>query len=250
VTRYAVYALPGALGDADAPAAVRLRDAVEAWYAREEFRDLTVDPRRYGFHATLKAPFRLAEGRTHAQLRAAADAFAAQRRPVTIAAPRPATLGRFRALVPHGDHADLDALAADAVRAFDAFRAAPTDAEIRRRRPERLSARQRELFERWGYPFVLDEFRFHMTLTDPVPAERAAEVDAALEARFDDIAGVDVPLLSIALFVEPEPGAPFRIHSVHPFSVQPNPPHPNPLHPNPLHPNPLHPSAPAQESTT
>lgn len=217
MTRYAVYALPGALGAGDAPEAVRLRHAVEAWYAREEFRDLTVDARRYGFHATLKAPFRLAAGRTEAELRAAADAFAAARGPVTIADPRATTLGSFRALVPHGDRGGLDALAADAVRDFDGFRAAPDEAEIRRRRPERLSPRQRELFERWGYPFVFDEFRFHLTLTDPVPAERTAEVDAALETHLAGVTGVDVPLLSVALFVEPEPGAPFRIHSVHPF---------------------------------
>lgn len=236
MTRYAVYALPGALGGAtfperprsgpgfgpfeasDAPEALRLRDAAEAWYAREEFRDLTVDARRYGFHATLKAPFRLAEGRTEAELRSAADAFAASRRPVTIADPRPATLGHFRALVPHGDQAGVDALAADAVRAFDDFRAAPNEGEIRRRRPERLSPRQRELFEQWGYPFVFDEFRFHLTLTDPVPDERADEVDAALASHFADVAGVDVPLLSVALFVEHNPGAPFEILSVHPFA--------------------------------
>ncbi|WP_203135578.1 DUF1045 domain-containing protein [Microbacterium sp. JZ31] len=241
MTRYAVYALPGALGGGtfpevplsgavlrqfeadgareDAPEALRLREAVEAWYAREEFRDLTVDARRYGFHATLKAPFRLAEGRTEAELRAAADTFAAARRPVTIAAPRPATVGHFRALLPHGDHAGLDALAADAVRAFDDFRAQPNEDEIRRRRPERLSPRERELFERWGYPYVFDRFRFHLTLTDPIPEERIAEVDAALASHFADTAGIDVPLLSIALFVEPEPGDPFDVLSVHPFAA-------------------------------
>lgn len=218
MTRYAVYALPGALDALEAPEAVRLREAAEAWYAREEFRDLTVDARRYGFHATLKAPFRLAEGRTEAELRQAADVFAAAHGPVAIAAPRPAPLGRFRALLPDGEQAGLDALAADAVREFDDLRAAPNAAEIRRRRPERLTPRQRELFEQWGYPFVFDEFRFHLTLTDPVPDERADEVDAALASHFADVAGVDVPLLAIALFVEHEPGAPFEIHSVHPFA--------------------------------
>ncbi|WP_345750674.1 DUF1045 domain-containing protein [Microbacterium rhizophilus] len=235
MTRYAVYALPGALAIdpirpssaassgtlgqlPDAPEAVRLREVVEAWYAREEFRDLTVDARRYGFHATLKAPFRLADGRSEAELREAAGAFAAARGSVTIAAPRPAALDRFRALLPTGDQSELDALAADAVREFDGFRAAPNADEIGRRRPERLAPRERELLERWGYPYVLDRFRFHMTLTDPVPADRAAEVDAALESHFAAVSGVDVPLRSIALFVEPEPGDPFEILSVHPFA--------------------------------
>lgn len=217
MTRYAVYALPGALGPDDAAEAVHLRDAAEAWYAREEFRDLTVSARRYGFHATLKAPFHLAEGRTEAELRAATDAFAAGRSATVIPAPAPQPIGAFRALRPQGDETEINGLAAEAVRDFDRFRAPPSEAEIARRRPDRMTPRQRELFERWGYPYVLDEFRFHLTLTDPVPDHRAAEVDTALAAHFADVARVDVPLRAITLFVEPEPGAPFQILSVHPF---------------------------------
>ncbi|MGO1539136.1 MAG: DUF1045 domain-containing protein [Leucobacter sp.] len=218
MTRFAVYALPGALGDADAPEAVELWGAAEAWYARDEFHDLTVDARRYGFHATLKAPFHLAKGTSEGELRAAADAFASARRPVIIQAPAPGQLGGFRALVPHGDATALADLAASAVREFDGFRAPLTELEVRRRRPERMSARERELFEQWGYPYVLDQFHFHMTLTDPVPISRSSEVDAALAEHFAATAGVDVPLRAIALFTEREPGAPFTVHSVHPFA--------------------------------
>ncbi|MER7797731.1 DUF1045 domain-containing protein [Microbacterium sp. NPDC096154] len=221
MTRYAVYALPGALGASDAAEAVRLRDVAEAWLAREEFRDLTVDARRYGLHGTLRAPFRLAPGRTPDELEAAARAFAARRAAVVIRSPRPRRVADFRALVPDGDHGDIDALAADIMRDFDRFRAAPNVQEVRRRRPETLPPRQRELYARWGYPFVFDEFRFHITLTDPVPAERETAVDAALDAHFDGVAGVDVPLRSIALFVEPRPGARFEVHSVHPFGDAP-----------------------------
>lgn len=220
MTRYAVYALPGALGEGDDPAAVALRRAVEAWYAREGFRDLTVDARRYGFHATLKAPFRLTEGRTEAELREAADAFAASRASIILPGLQVQHLGGFRALLPHGEETGIRALADDAVRAFDVFRAAPDAADIRRRRPQRLPPRQRELFERWGYPYVLDEFRFHLTLTDGIPSERANEIDAALAAHFAD-APQDVILRSIALFVEPEPGAAFELLSVHPFTAHP-----------------------------
>jgi hypothetical protein len=214
-----VYALPGALGDADAREAVRLRAAAEAWFRRDEARGLTVQARRYGFHGTLKAPFRLADGCTESGLRQHADAFAAARPPLLISAPVPRAIGSFRALRPQGDESAIDALAADAVRGFDGFRAPPLASDLARRRPDRMTPRQRELFQRWGYPYVLDEFRFHLTLTDPVPAERGEEVDAALAGHFAGTAGVDVPLLSIALFVEPEPGAPFRLLSVHPFAA-------------------------------
>jgi len=220
MTRYAVYALPGALGAADAPAGTALRAAGEGWYARAEFADLTTDPRRYGFHGTLKAPFRLAPGRTEDELRAAADAFAAGRSAAVIRAPRVAALGGFRALIATGDEGDLAALAADAVRGFEPFRAPLSDADIARRDPARLTSRQRELFAQYGYPYVLDEFRFHLTLTDPVPDDRAGEVDRALSAHFADLVGVDVPLRAVALFVEAAPGAPFEILSVHPFSEE------------------------------
>ncbi|WP_375002104.1 DUF1045 domain-containing protein [Aeromicrobium sp. CTD01-1L150] len=218
MTRYAVYALPGALGPDDAAEAVRLRDAAQAWYAREEFCDLTVDARRYGFHATLKAPFRLAEDRTEAELRTAADVFAADRAALVVPALEPRPFGPLRALVPQREEPAIDALAAAAVREFERFRAPPGEAEPGRRRAGQMTPRERELFRRWGSPHVLDEFRFHLTLTDPVPEERAAEVDAALAVHFAQTAGVDVALRAIALFVEPEPGAPFEILSVHPFS--------------------------------
>jgi hypothetical protein len=222
MTRYAVYAVPGLLGENDDPVAVGLRNTVEAWFARPEFRDLTVDARRYGFHATLKAPFRLVDGHGEADLRVAADAFAASRPAVLLPALRPADLGRFRALRPHGDESAIRMLADEAVRSFDAFRAGPDDSDIRRRRPETLSQRQRELFEQWGYPYVFDEFRFHLTLTDRIPPARRSEVDQALGAHFADFgpsADSDVELRSIALFVEREPGAPFEVLSVHPFAA-------------------------------
>lgn len=215
--RYAVYAVPGADKE-DAAEAIRLRAAVEAWYDLDELQNLTIDARRYGFHATLKAPMRLAVGRTEAELRATADAFAAAREPVVIPCPRPATIGGFRALLPGDDRNGLDALAAAVLREFDDFRAPLEEADIRRRQPELLTQRQRELFERWGYPYVLDEFRFHLTLTDLVPPESTFAVDAALEEHFAAVAGFDVPLTSIAISVEPEPGASFEILSMHPFT--------------------------------
>jgi Protein of unknown function (DUF1045) len=218
VTRYAVYAVPGLLGEDDDPAAVHLRDAVEAWYTQASFRDLTVDARRYGFHGTLKAPFRLAEGRTEAELRDAAEEFAAARASVVLPGLQARSLGGFRALLPHGDETGIRALADEAVRSFDEFRAAPDAADLRRRRPEQLPPRQRELFEQWGYPYVLDEFRFHLTLTDRIRSERENEIDAAIAEHFA-AAPTDVVLRTIALFIEAEPGADFELLSVHPLAA-------------------------------
>lgn len=220
MTRYAVYAVPGD-GPEDAPGAEigrRVRELADAWYASRP--GITVDPRRYGFHGTLKAPFRLAEGVSAAQLDDAVAAFAAARRPVRIPSVRPSAIGRFRALVPGSEAAELTGLAADVVRGLDHLRAPLTEAEHARRRPERLTPRQRELLVAWGYPYVLDEFRFHLTLTDPIPDDRAEEIDAAIRLHFAEIAGADVPLTALSVFVEPRPGEPFQSLSVHPFASE------------------------------
>ncbi len=127
-----------------------------------------------------------------------------------------ARLGTFLALVPGEPEPALHALEAEVLDAFEPFRA-PLDAdEIARRRPERLSERQREHLERWGYPFVLDEYRFHMTLTGSLPGPTDA-IRRDLERHFAPVLGRPLAVDGLGLFVEPAPGEPFRVHAFHPF---------------------------------
>lgn len=141
---------------------------------------LTATPRKYGFHATLKPPFRLAAGANIGALTEAVADFAA-RHPVAEAPGLVlARLGAFLALVPHGDATKLSALAAEIVASFDRFRAPAGRAELARRRSPGLTAPQEANLVRWGYPYVLDEFRFHMTLTGKLSPETATTTQAAL----------------------------------------------------------------------
>ncbi|MGU3465445.1 DUF1045 domain-containing protein [Methylobacterium sp. C33D] len=134
---------------------------------------VTAGARVYGFHATLKAPLRLAPGAGEADLVAAASALADAHPPVAVGPLRVAALGPFLALVPEAAPPELGLLAAECVAALDPFRAPLTEAERAKRRPERLDPRGRALLDRWGYPYVFEAFRFHMTLTDALPeAER------------------------------------------------------------------------------
>lgn len=134
---------------------------------------VTAGARVYGFHATLKAPLRLAPGTGEPDLVAAARALAAAHPPVAVGPLRVAALGPFLALVPEAPPPELGLLAAECVAALDPFRAPLTEAERAKRRPERLDPRGRALLARWGYPYVFEAFRFHMTLTDALPeAER------------------------------------------------------------------------------
>ena len=138
--------------------------------------EATREPRRYGFHATLKAPFRLARGTTESDLIAVVRAFAQRQPPVDAGVLQVTELGSFIALVPDRPWAVLNQLAAACVREFDRFRAPMTTEERDRRLLAPLSARQIGQVDAWGYPFVFDDFRFHMTLTGPMPdgARKAA----------------------------------------------------------------------------
>lgn len=140
--------------------------------------DLTAQPRKYGFHATLKAPFVLGDDREPAALDAAITALAGEFEPFALPLVL-AALGSFVALVPAAPNPPLAALAAACVTRLDAFRA-PEAAEHSRRHPETMTERQRAYFAAWGYPFVLGEYRFHMTLTGSLGAGEREAVLAAL----------------------------------------------------------------------
>lgn len=122
----------------------------------------------------------------------------------------------------HSKTRSTDRLAADIVRSFECCRAPLPAEEIARRDPESLTPRQRELLSEVGYPYALDEFRFHLTLTDSLTEDDDVDaVDAAIADHFAPVAGADVPLTSIVIAVEPHRGRPFAIHSIHPFKDAP-----------------------------
>lgn len=138
--------------------------------------EITRVPRKYGFHATLKAPFRLRENTNLDTVIAAVDALATRLSSVALPNLHLVQIGQFIAFAP-GDSGPSD-LAGDVVRALEPFRARLSEAEIARRNPEALTKRQRMLLRHFGYPYVFDEFRFHMTITGPV--DQPADVLALL----------------------------------------------------------------------
>jgi putative phosphonate metabolism protein len=176
----------------------------------DEIAALTAEPRRYGFHATLKPPFRLADGCRLEDLDAALETTAASLSRVDLGRLAIAEIGSFFAMTPATESNAIGEIAGEIVRRFDRFREPPTDDEIARRRPERLSPRQRDYLTRWGYPYVFDDFRFHMTLTGPVSERRRAAVRRILEDRFRPLVA-PVVVDSLALFVELSPPGDFIV---------------------------------------
>lgn len=223
--RHAVYFAPAAGSILEERAAAWLgRDLLGRPVARpevpgvraERLEAITAPPRHYGFHATLKPPFALAEGATVEDLTAALEDFAAPRASFAVPQPRVEALGDFLAL--RTDSVALDDLAADCVRAFDFFRGPQSEAEIAKRRAGGLSRRQEDMLARWGYPYVMDQFRFHMTLTGalPDPAEREA-VAAWLRTWFSPALNGPLTVREIALYTQTDRAAPFTLTRRFPF---------------------------------
>jgi putative phosphonate metabolism protein len=172
-SRFAIYYVPPAGPLADFGASWLGWDVVNGQASRQpdlpDLRDITMTPRKYGFHGTLKPPFRLKDGRTVADLEKAVAELAASLAPAVCDGLALTTLGRFLALTPHGDTETLQRVAAACVSALDDFRAPASNAELARRRASGLTARQDALLVQWGYPYVMEEFRFHLTLSGQLP---------------------------------------------------------------------------------
>jgi putative phosphonate metabolism protein len=178
----------------------------------DDWNELTRAPRNYGFHATLKAPFHLAAATSEADLVAEFRQFTSAPRHVPTFDPVVRPLGQFIAIVPAAACPALDLLAADCVTAFDTFRR-PLDAPERNKRVEAGSTeRQIANLDRWGYPYVFEDFRFHMTLTGSLPPGRRNQILALLQARFSTAVGrAPQPVAQLALLRQDAPSARFRV---------------------------------------
>ncbi len=213
--RYALYFAPAATHPLWAAGCAWLGRDPESG-ATSAGGDCRADPRRYGFHATLKPPFSLRDGATRSQLLAALSHFVDEQAPFDMPRLGVATLGDFVALRPVERDATvanrpLRQLADDCVRLFDDFRAPPSASERARRLGVELDALQRENVDRWGYPHVFEQWRFHMTLSDSLPAAQARPLLADATRHFAAALAEPLRCDGVALFVEDAPGADFRL---------------------------------------
>ncbi len=181
-------------------------------FTEAEWRQWTEEPRRYGFHATLKAPFRLRSEFGEDDL---VDEFGRFASACVAPPPLPVSLtlfNDFAALMPTDRAPALTALANSCVQSFDKFRMPLTEAERNRRLGQNLTARQIEHLERWGYPYVFEEFAFHMTLTGRLPTHQSGPILRYLHADLKRRQVPDtIPVERIALLRQDEPDRRFRI---------------------------------------
>ena len=149
--------------------------------------EITATPRKYGFHGTLKPPFRLADGQTRANLEEAVSNLAEKLAPAVCEGLHLNELGRFLALTPSGSLDALRGVAEACVRDLDPFRAPASDIELARRRMAGLSAQQETLLTQWGYPYVFEEFRFHLTLSGALPKDALNKWAGVLRSHLPDL---------------------------------------------------------------
>jgi hypothetical protein len=179
--------------------------------AAVNWNELSNEPRRYGFHATLKAPFHLLPSHSEQQLINALANFARLGHAVYAFVPAVRLLSDFFAVVPQHHELGIDALAASCATIFDAFRAPITPEERARRIALKLNDEQIRNLDRWGYPYVLSQFRFHMTLTGKIPAPRRKAVLAALQRVFRESAiEPSITVDRVALVKQETPDSRFR----------------------------------------
>ncbi|MFG6531184.1 MULTISPECIES: DUF1045 domain-containing protein [unclassified Sulfitobacter] len=215
--RYAIYYTPkGALAEAGAAwlgwDLARGRAVAHPEVTGLDVAALTETPRKYGLHATIKPPFVLAEGASADGVLTEFKTLCKRLAPVTLDGLALTPLGRFLALTPAGDTAALNAMAAEVVRGLDTFRAPPTEADLARRRQANLTPVQEANLSQWGYPYVMEAFRFHITLTGKLPKGDLPQVTAALAPYITPHLPRPFVLNSLTLVGQAEDG---MFHEVH-----------------------------------
>jgi anti-sigma factor RsiW len=217
--RYAVYLAPTGPWRELGRAWLARCEETGARIARSRDDDPRLDawtdaPRHYGLHATLKPPFRLRDGTTARGLDGALRALARTQSAFSVPLTLRALRGFLAWCLPDDDaaaHAHIRTLADRMVRDLDVYRAPPTEAELARRRPDRLGPLQQRMLAQWGYPYVFDTYTFHITLTGQLGDTELEHAHDLLRARGCSMLTETMPVAAVSMYVQAAPDAPFLV---------------------------------------
>jgi putative phosphonate metabolism protein len=182
-------------------------------------RTMTAEPARYGLHATLKAPFRLKNGVQASRLQEAVASLSLVQTSVRVANLLLTAENGFLALVPHKTESSLYHLAERCVRDLDLYRAPLTSTEIARRQNGGLTPQQNQHLLAFGYPYVLDEFKFHITLTNQLPKEKIDWLMSRAHQHFAPVIGQGLTIDCLSIFEETESSVPMTITKQFPLTL-------------------------------
>lgn len=181
----------------------------------EIWADLTAEPRLYGFHATIKPPFHLVDGVDPCEVALAVADVAARLAPVSLPPLVPTVVRGCACLVPSDVPDALVRLERSCVVDLDRFRRPLDELDLARRRRADLSARQDELLLAYGYPWLLDEFEPHLTLTRRLTTAEVTPVLDAITEWFAPVLGAPVTVDDLCVVEQAAPGEPFVVTSRH-----------------------------------
>ena len=176
-----------------------------------DIANLTDEPAAYGLHATLKPPMRLAPGTRYEDFSAAVADLAAGLTAFTLPPLAVENLDGFLALREQEPSPDLQALADSAVATLDGFREQPEAAELARRRRHGLTEAEDAMLERWGYPYVFQLWRFHITLSRRLDEAEMAKAQPIAQAYFAEALARPRRVSSLAVFTQRAAGQPFMV---------------------------------------
>ena len=176
-----------------------------------QINDFTRSPRRYGFHGTLKPPFALSRECSIHDLDLALQALSGQLSSAKSGPLKLHRIGSFLCLVPTGDQGGIERVAGAVVRELDRFRGPQSEEQLAKRRERGLTDKQEAYLQRYGYPYVMDEFRFHLTLTDSLAREDMEVVQPVLQKLMSEVYDEDFQIRELCLFADPGANKPFQL---------------------------------------
>ena len=183
-----------------------------------KLKNLTAQSKFYGFHGTLKPPFRLAPNASLENLLKATKIFAAGMSPIETPTLEIAVIGKFLALSPVASSVELENIASQCVRTLEAYRKRQTDKEMAQYRQSKLTVHQEQMLDNWGHPYVLEEFRFHMTLTDRIDDDdERASIQDTLSKHIEPLLGKAIPISDITICTQPKTDTFMRVVERFPF---------------------------------
>ena len=146
----------------------------------KKFSSLVLTPKQYGFHGTIKAPFRLKNEYTYNDLENKVREISKQIHSFYFDQLIIKKLGNFIGLIPT-NNLKINAVSNKFVEELDYLRDELSESEIKKRKPHKLTSNQKQMLFKWGYPYVFNEFKFHLTLTSKLNVVEIDEVFRSLQ---------------------------------------------------------------------
>ena len=128
--------------------------------------------KKYGFHGTLIPPFKLNKNYSTNKLFKKTDEIAKKFKKFKFYKFKLKKINNFYAFVQNKKNSNINKISNRLVKELFKFRSPLTKKEIDKRNPSKLSKLQLNILHKWGYPYLMSEFKFHMTIASEVTGNK------------------------------------------------------------------------------